>query len=369
MMRQIIFFIFLFGVVSELFAQDLIHFSLKPETPEKKEIQLVQPNSDGINDFKILLNAEWKTIDGHDRINLTFDRTNSDGEALLLCFPLVNQAISPKKVTSCNSSSKRIWKGKGAKSVKKMRYFLQSNDIDKDFKDCYRFVAINNKEEFEFNILERNEIINLSLTNLFVMREAKRPWYKFSKRDVKLEYHAEPINIQIKLNRVCERQENILILKDINKKVLGLEELLSKANNAVNSNNCHSQIRQIQNELKNSYPFDQQGWSDSECDDIRIAFSKYKELRDEIYAVKCNKISTQNTKQRCPDLKTINKRLMNLQMQIYAKKKDGKDISKEKSEYLSIKNNTDPNITSDCNKDLLTAYKSFCTYIEEALGN
>lgn len=363
MMRQILFFIFLFGVVSDLLAQELIQFTLKAETPEKKEIQLVQPNADGINDFKILLNAEWKTVDGEDRIILTFDRTNSDGEGLIACFPLFDHAISPKKAKSCNSISKRIYKGKGAKSVKKIRYFLQSTDIQKEYRDCYRFVAINNKEEFEFNILERQEMINISLNNLYVMREAKRPWYKFSKRDMKLEYQAKPVNIQLKLNRVCELEENVSILKDITKKVLDLEELLSKSNNALNAINCQSQLRQIQNELKN-YPIDQPGWSDSQCDEIQAVYSKYRGLRDSISSMRCKGSMVS----RCPDLKEINKRLMNLQMQIYAKKKDGKDVNKERKEFLNIKNNTDAKITPDCNKDLLSAYKSFCTYIEEALG-
>lgn len=368
-MRYFLFSVLLFGSISGLFGQKSIHFSLKPKTSEKKEIQLSQPNSDGLSDFKMLLNAEWTIEEETDRIRLTFDRTNSDGEGLLLCFPLMKDSASLNKMKACNSISKRIWKGKGAKSVHKIAYFIESDNIEKEYKDCYRFVAVNNKEDFEFTIKENTEVLDLSLTNLFVMREAKRPWYYFSKRDMKAEYRAEPINIRIKLNRPpvtpCQREDNTLLLKEINEKIVELEALHEKANEAKLSNNCYGQLKDIQNELKSDYPLEQTAWSDSECDEVQDLFSTYKKLHAEIASTRCKSTSSSS----CPDLKRINKRLMDLQMKIYAKKKDGKDISKEKKEFLNIKNDTDKKITSDCNKDLLGSYKSFCTYIEQALGN
>lgn len=366
MKKHILFFVFLFGIVSGLFAQDSISFSLKPGMQEKKEIQVLQLNSDGLSDFKLFLSVEWKNVAGKDRVNLTFDRTNSDGEGLLLCFPLIKEPMSPNKLKSCNSISNRIWKGKGAKSVQKIGYFIQTEDIEKEYNDCYRFVAINNKEDFEFNIVEGKEVIHLSLNDLFVMREEKRAWHTLSKRDIKLEYRAEPIHIQITLNRACQQENNIQILKDIREKIIELESLKEKADNVINAANCYTQLRRIHSELKVNYPQEQQAWNDSDCEEVQEVLTRYKELVSEIESMQCK---TSAKTSGCPDLKKINNRLMNLQMQIYAKKKDGKNINKEKKEFLNIKNDTDKKITADCNKDLLSAYKSFCTYIEEALGN
>ncbi|MFV0538276.1 MAG: hypothetical protein ACK5M3_13050 [Dysgonomonas sp.] len=366
MNKHILFFVFLFGVVSGLFAQDSIQFSLKPGMQEKKEIQVLQLNSDGLTDFKLFLNVEWKNVAGKDQVSLTFDRTNSDGEGLLLCFPLIEEPTSPNKLKSCNSISNRIWKGKGAKSIQKIGYFFQSDDVEKEYNDCYRFVAINNKEDFEFNVVEGKDLIHLSLNNLFVMREEKRAWHTFSKRDIKLEYRAEPINIQITLNRACQQESNIQIMKDINEKVVDLEALKVRAEEAINTANCHSQLKRIHSELRVNYPLEIQEWNDSDCEEAQVVLSRYKELVVEIESMEC-KASVKTS--GCPDLKKINNRLMNLQMQIYAKKKDGKNIDREKKEFLNIKNDTDKKITADCNKDLLNAYRSFCTYIEEALGN
>lgn len=365
-MKYILFSVLLFGVISGLFGQKSVHISLKPKTPEKKEIQLLQSNSDGLNNFKILLYAEWIVDEETDRIRLTFDRTNSDGEGLLLCFPLVSEPISINNMKACNSVTKRIWKGKGMKPVNKITYFVESEDIEKEYKDCYRFVAINNKEDFEFDIKDQKEALELSLTNLFITRETKRPWYYFSKKDMKAEYRAEPIDIKIELDRratMCLREGNTLLLKELNEKVAELETMRERASNARSSANCYSQLKEVQSRLRADYPLAQPAWNDSECDEVQDLYSRYKGLHSEISSMRCKSTA------HCPDLKRINKRLMDLQMKIYAKKKEGKNISKEKKEYLNIKNDTNKKITSDCNKDLLGSYKSFCTYIEQALGN
>ena len=371
MIRYILLSVFLTGIVTGLFAQAPVRFKVQPGTSDKKELQIVQPSSDGLNDFLLHLNVEWVVDAGKNNIVITFDRSNSEGEGLLLCFPLMRDAMPLGKIKACNSLSKRIWKGKGAKFVKYMGYFIQSDDIEKEYSECYRYVAVNNEEDFDLGDIGEKESLFLSLTNLYVMSEAKRPWYYLSKRDMRLEYRAEPIDVEITLERPpadpCLLEENKTILGDIEQKIVELEAIKKKADDVVKANkNCASLLKNILTEVKENYPEEQVAWSNSECGDVKTFMSEYKEIYNSILAVKCKPVAS---KGRCPDLKKINKQLMTLQMNIYAKKKDGISYEKERGEFSTIKNSTDKKITSTCDKDLLDSYRSFCTYIEDALNN
>lgn len=379
MIRHILLSLFLVAAVSGLSAQETVRFKLQPGKSEQKEIQVIQPYSDGLDDFPVQLKAEWVTDGGKNNIVLMFDRTNSEGEGLILCFPLMRNPMTLGDVKACNSLSKRIWKGKGAKSIGQMNYFLQSDDVEKDYSDCYRYVAVNNEEEFDLGSVGEKESLFISLTNLYVMREEKRPWYYLSKRDMKLEYRAEPIDIEIMLERLpadpCLIESNVALLKEVKAKVAELEAIRERVESVIKANkNCSSLLKEIFEEVEEDFPLEQPTWSASECNEVKAAFLSYKKIRIDIFSQKCRTRSTGGGSVAvgatpCPDLKKINKQLMNLQMEIYAKKKEGKSIEKEKASYQNIKNDTDKKISSSCDKDLLDSYRSFCTYIEDALNN
>lgn len=379
MIRHILLFVFLTASVFKLFAQEPVRFKLQPGTSEKKEVQIVQPYSDGLDDFPLFLTMEWVVDGGKNNIVMTFDRTNSEGEGLLLSFPLMKNAMLLSDVKACNSLSKRIWRGKGARSVRQMDYFLQSDDIEKQYSDCYRYVAANNEEEFDLGNIGEKESVFFSLINLYVMREEKRPWYYLSKRDMKLEFRAEPIDVEIILERPpadpCELESNIGLLKEAERRVAELESIKEEAEEVIRTNrNCSSLLKAIFEDVEENFPLDQPEWDSSECNKVKGAYSNYKKVRINILSQQCRSVATgggssSSATTRCPDLKKINQQLMNLQMEIYAKKKDGKSPEKERTSFLSIKNDTDKKITSSCDKDLLDSYRSFCTYIEDALNN
>ncbi len=381
MKRYFLLSVFFTGIAFGLVAQESVYFKVQPGTSDKKELRVTQLNSDGLNDFLLHLNVQWITDDGKNNVVLTFDRSNSEGEGLLLCFPLMRYATRLDNVKACNSLSRRVWKGKGARSIRYMNYFLQSDDVEKDYNDCYRFVAVNNEEEFDLGSIGDKEKLSLSLTNLYVMREEKRPWYYLSKRDMKLEYRAKPIDVEILLERPpadpCKQTDNVKLLEEIEGKIIELEAAKERAKDVVKTNNnCAALLKEIFKDVKSNYPEEQLEWSNSNCSDIQTSAEEYKKIYNEIFSIRCKKIVAAPTVTppitnigRCPDLKKINKQLMNLQMNIYAKKKDGKNYEKERQDFLTIKNNTDKKISSICDQKLLESYRSFCAYIEDALNN
>jgi len=373
MIRQILLSIFLAVNISGLFAQETIRLNLQPGASEKKEVQISQPYSYGLDDFPVFIKVDWVVDAEKNNIVLTFDRTSSEGEGLLLCFPLMSNSMLLNQVKACNSLSKRIWRGKGAKSIKRMDYFFQSDDVDKNYSDCYRYVAINNEEEFDLGNIGEKEILFISLTNLYVVREEKRPWYHLSRRDMKLKYQAKPIDLEIVLERPpvdpCLQESNMALLTEVKGRIVELEKIKEKAEDIVKRNrNCSSQLIEIFKEVEDNFPLEQPAWSSSDCNEVEVAFSNYKEIRLDVLSQKCRP-ATGRSVSRCPDLQKINLQLMNLQMEIYSKKKDGKSMEKEKMMFLEIKNDTDKKITASCDKDLIDSYRSFCSYIEEALNN
>ena len=367
MIRYTLLSVFLAASVSGLFAQETIRLKLQPGASEKKEIRIIQPYSDGIDNFSMFLKVDWVTDAEKNNIILTFDRTNSEGKNLILCFPLMKNSMSTNSVKAFNSLSKQIWRGKSAKSIRQMEYFFQSDDVEKNYNDYYRYVAVNNEEEFDLGNVGDKKNLFISLNNLYVIREEKRPWYLLSKRDMKMEYRAEPINLEIVLETdPCLFENNIALLEEAKEKIIELEAIKEKAEEVVRVNrNCSSQLRRIFEEVEYSFPLEQPAWSSSNCNEVQVAFFEYQKIRTDIFSQRCRSAPATGD---CPDLQNINKQLMSLQMEIYSKKREGKSVENEKAQFLTIKNDTDKKITSSCDKNLLDSYRSFCAYIEDALN-
>ncbi len=365
MRRSLLFFIIILGIQINIFAQQPLSLHLQHKVLQKQEITIEGDDTNASDHFRLMLEVKWDSLEN--KIYLKFDRnTISDGPNLKLCFSQLKNAELIKNVKNCNSGSKMLWRGKNAKNIKQLDYFLRSDDIKLEFEDCYEFVSNNNvSKDFSFSIKEkRASSIHIDLNNLYVLRDQKRPWYTFSKRNMKIEYRVKPIELKLILEYPpidpCNESDKILF--DIKSKIVRLEKIKAEITQLKIRQNCTS-LKSKQDQTKQNFQEKYIEWNNhSKCNEVSEAIVKYKQIREDILREQC-------IMRPCSvDFSKINAPLMNLQIDILRKTKNGESVEKERTEYFSIKEDTDKKITSDCPRNQVDNYRAICKNIERALN-
>ena len=351
--------------ISNLVAQDNIRVTLKPNESQKKEITITGINS---SSFNVLLELRWE--EKNNRIQLLFDRKSisGGGEDYLLCIPLMRETRLIKDVEDCMSKKKNLYKSKIAKDIKQLNYFAESNDLRFNYESCYKYVSINNELEFGIDIAggDKEKLI-IRFNGLYVLKKEKRPWYAFSSRDVRLEYKAEPIVLDITLKKdPCIEAGNLI--NDLKTKIRQLENLKSEAENATKAKNCfnaNSELNNIKNNRLNEFPLQNAEWNKYiECKELTDLVEKYKTIRNGISNVVCVEKVIPPPKTPICNLSNVNSRLKNLQLTINTKKKNGEDIDSERNTFQNIISTT--NASSDCKG--FDAYESYVNTIKRLLN-
>ena len=362
--------VFLCAMAFPASAQDRYEFDVKPDEFVSQDITLKGNKNDQL---KLKVKVGWKAQEN--RLSLTFDRKSvSENEAYLLFFPLLANKKPFKKVNDCKFQKNALWSKSVKAKTNPMSYFLKSNNLlIKDYQNCYLSLANNNEEEFSYEAKSFAEPFSVELTELFVARHQKRPWYKFSSRDKRLLFKAEPISLLIRPEKPavvvdkCIQEEMTIAYINAHHSILSSNSAALKEAQA--KRNCtyfdvlKETIRSVKNEVN------QKCSKHLECDAIDVALKKYNLECDIILREECTP-QTQ-TAAVCNltenELMSINSMLKNLQMKINVKKKDGLSTADELREFQSIKNNVNPKITNECRrrfKNLIEAYTNYCTVIE-----
>jgi hypothetical protein len=367
-MKRIVLFSVVIGlIIPSLIAQNNINMTLKPNEPEKKEITIAGNSGS----FNVLLELRWDEKDK--RIRLIFDRKNisGGGEDYLLCIPLMRETKLVKDVEDCMSRKKNLYKSKNAKEIKGLKYFAESRDLKFNYETCYKYVAVNNELDFGFDIADDKDIILIRFNNLYVLKKEKRPWYTFSKRDMKLEYNAEPVELEITLKKdPCVEAGNLI--NDLKNQISQLENLKLKAENASKEKNCsnsNSELNRIKNDSLNAFKHNAEWDKYKECKELTDLIEKYKTTQDTISNIKCVEIKTKTkikkTQQSSScNLENANSRLYNLQKAINVKKLNGENTDSERNTFLNIVDTT--TASPDCKG--IEAYESYVNNIKKLLN-
>ena len=374
MKRNIFLFVLTFFTTFVAIAQDIYEYDVRPEELISKEVILKGPFER--DELKIMLGVKWWEID--QRIQLVFDRKNvSSNDAFLLFFPFFNKKTDIKGIVDCKFKKKNVWTKSKSAQLKYMTYFLESDHLYiTNFSQCYRSLASNNEEEFEFMLKNVENEFKISLNGLYIARSSKRPWYTFSKRDKKLEFKVQPIDLLIRMPVVEPEKDVCEIAAKVVPYISVINELMLKKYDelidAQKKQNCalfgliKDSIRRVQNETNEKCE------KYTNCETIASALKAYNDKVESALREEC-KTKTGPTA-ACTlsesELSAINNRLKNLQMKINVKKKDGDSTAEELREFQSIKNAVNPNLTTECRKkykNLIDAYNSYCTVIEGLL--
>ena len=380
MKRIVLFFVIIPVIIPKLIAQGNVKFNLKPNESEKKKIPI---SGSSFGSFDVLLELKWE--EENNQIQILFDRM-SIPEEYILCLPLMEKAMLIDDIEDCRSKTKSLWRGKMAKEIRRLHYFMESDDLKKNYAPCCKFVAPDNELEdsIRFDIIKNKKRIVIAFNGLYVLKNEKQPRFSFSKRDMKIECKAKPVYLEIKFGKKDLCKETADIVSDIEAEIDRLKTLKSEAETAKNAKNCffsNSELYIIKNNRMKDFPEDNPEWNKySECREIVNRMEKYKAIRSEILNIQCEiKIvvapysfsppsppPVTTTSAPCR-LEEINDRLLSLQMAINAKKVDGKNYDVERTIFYEIKSKT--KITSGCPEKMVSSYNNFCKNIEKALNN
>ena len=182
---------------------------------------------------------------------------------------------------------------------------------------------------------------------------------------------AYDLNVKLELIRpvinVCDGSDELL--NDIIEKIAQLESI--KDNEIIDikkRSDCAVKLKEKQTAVEQDFLEYYPAWDKySQCEMLEDAVKRYSDIRFDILNDTCIKVPP--VVKRCEvDFRTINDRLMNLQIDILRKKRNGDSTENEKTEYLAIKNDTDKRITNNCPKEQVASYYTFCRNIERALN-
>jgi len=374
MKRNIFLLIFILIATSYVTAQDVYEYDVTPEELIEKEVILKGPYER--DELSLMLGIKWWEIEN--RIQLVFDRKKvNSNEAYLLFFPFFDKKTDIKGIIDCKFRKKMLWTKDKSAQLKSMNYFLESDHlIIDDFKHCYRSLANNNDEEFEFALKDVEQEFTITLNGMFVARTSKRPWYTFSKRDKRLEFKVQPLTLLIRFPvveqkpDVCEMTDKVvpyvnavheIMLKDY-------EELLE----AQKKQNC-TLFGLLKDKIRRTFvETNDKCEKYKDCEEIAAALKAYNEKVEPIFNEECKAavVTAASCSFTESELSAINNRLKNLQMKINIKKKDGNSTAEELKEYQSIISAVNPKLTTECRKrfkNLIDAYSSYCNVIESLL--
>ena len=371
MKRSIFLLIFTLCAASYIVAQDIYEYEIKPDELFTKEVVLKGPYER--DELKLEIKVKWHEIDN--RIQLIFDRKKvNEHEGLLLFFPFFERKTGIKEIVDCKFRKKSLYTKSQSNELKYMNYFLESDNLKiADYKACYRSLANNNEEEFEFELKDAENEFKIILNGLYVARTSKKPWYFFSKRDKKLEFKVGPTTllikfpVKVKAAEVCEMREKVVPY------VEAVQDLLKKEHeelmDAQKRQNC-TLFGLLKDKIRRTY-IDTNDKCEryKGCEEIATALKGLDKYYDSAMEATCK--ATVATTASCSlsesELSGINNRLRNLQMKVNVKKKDGLSTAEELKEFQSIMAAVNPKLTPECRKrykNLIDAYTNYCTVID-----
>jgi len=359
---------FTIGAISFSNAQNAYVYELQPDAYVTNEVVLKSLNA--IDELKLTVGVKW--MQKENQIQLTFDRKTAEGnDAYFLIFPLVYKKAFINDITDCKSLKKKLWNKSNALDY--LHYFLESDNLDiTDYKNCYKSLANNNEEDFNFEI-KNPEDFTINLTGIYVAKTVKKPWYTFSSRDKKIEYKADSIALTIRLPQKkqivrCDNSEQIVAYINVQKQILKADH--NDLIEAQKNQNC-TLFGLIKDVIRRKFVETNDNCEKyvAECDEIAQAIKGYNDECESIMSEQCN--SPVSVSSACnlseQEITSINNRLKNLQMKINVKKKEGNKPDEEYKEYQSIKTTVNEKLTPDCRrkyKSLIDAYNNYCTRIE-----
>ena len=368
MKRIFLFLMFTIGAVSFSNAQNTYVYDLQPDVYVTNEVALKSLNA--MDELKLTVGVKW--MQKENQIRLTFDRKTSAGnEAYFLLFPLVYKKASINDITDCKSQKKNLWSK--SDELNYLHYFLESDNLDiTDYKNCYKSLANNNEEDFNFEI-KNPEDFTINLTGIYVAKTVKKPWYFFSNRDKKVEYKADPITLTMRMPQTkqiirCDNSDQVVAYINAQKQILKIDH--ADLTDAQKDQNC-TLFGLLKDIIRRKFveTNDKCEKYAAKCEEIAQAIKGYNDECESIMNEQCN--FPPSVSSACnfseQEITSINNRLKNLQMKINVKKKEGDSPDEEYKEYQSIKTTVNQNLTSDCRrkyKSLIDAYNNYCTRIE-----
>ena len=368
-MKRVLFIIAFASIHICVFAQlDIIQYQLEHNKSQSQKITIKSMN-DNFTTVDLVLECRWDSITN--QIQFVFNRSLDYQESkTILCFSMYSGQNTSliKNMKKQNSISKVLWLGRQTKYLKLLRYFMSSDDGKGDAGNHYVTIPNGILETFNFYMYNvKAPEVSIDFKTYF-LRQEKKP---FSRRNMRIIGEAYHVYLKIELIRPvidpCNGSDELL--NGIMEKIAQLDsiqeteiaQIKSRANCAVNLKEKQIAVEQ---DFLESYP----EWDNYfQCEIIEEAINRYSEIRSAILNDTCRVV-------RPPvgacnlDFKTFNERLMNLQIDILRKKRNGENTEKEKTDYLSIKNDTDRRITGNCPRDQVDNYRSFCSNIEKALN-
>ena len=373
MKRSLLFFIAVVSVNYYVLSQgaqgDVVRYELKHNQEESQKITLTSMN-DNFTTVDLALECRWDSITN--QIQFVFNRSLEFQESsTILCFSMYsgNNTTLIKNMKKQNSTAKALWLGRERSYIKLLRYFMRSDDGKCDIASHYVALANGIIESFNFSMNNgKASEVSIEFKVYFLKQEKKR----CSRRNMRIIGEAYDLNVKIELIRpvinVCEGSDEIL--NEIIEKIAQLESIREKDITQIKAKpNCTVNLKEKQTEVIQDFLEYYPAWDNySQCEMIEDAINRYSDIRSAILNDTCIVVTRRPVTACSVDFKTINDSLMDLQIDILRKKRNGDNTENEKTEYLSIKNDTDKKLTANCPKDQVDSYNTFCRNIEKALN-
>ena len=364
------------GFYTFVAAQDTCVYFLTPDALVQKEVVLKSANR--MFDLNLMIGVKWLQIDN--KIQLIFDRKTVQGnDFLLLLFPMTAKPQPVKTAIDCKSRKALLWSKLKSADAQYLKYFIKSDSLKiDDFKDCYKSLANNNEEEFTFERMGTEDFI-ISLPGFFVVKTEKRPWYTLSKRNKKVQFVTQPVDLHIHFPRIpvapdkCEMGDKVVAYIEAYKKKL--DEDITDLLDAQKNKNC-TYFNLLKDIMRRTFVElnDKCERYAAECEEVASTIKVYNDAFDRIFTEQCSAPAVQASTTACSlsesELSSINNRLKNLQMKINVKKRNNVSPAEESKEYRTIKTTILPRLTPECRKrykQAIDALESYCVNIESLL--
>ena len=370
MKKVVLLLMIIIGFASYASSQDSCVYFLSPDELVKKEIILKSTND--LHEFTLEIGVKWLQVEN--KIQLIFDRKSVKGnESLLLLFSMSKKNELFNNLIDCKSRKKPLWSKLKSEDTKYIQYFIKSDSIIiDDYRDCFKFLADNNEEEFIYELKGSEDFI-ITLPGFFAVKTEKRPWYTLSKKDKKVQFKTRPYDLAIQFERkpvvdTCEIAEKVVAYIEAHKKILADDsaDLLDaqKNKNCILFNLLKDKIRRNFVEINDRC----ERYAKS-CEEISIAIKGYNDAFEIIFKEEC--VAAVPKASGCTlsesELSSINNRLKNIQMKVNVKKRNNESPDDELKEYIAIKTAINARLTPECRrqyKSTIDAFDSYCTNIE-----
>ena len=349
---------------------EVVRFQLEHNKAQSKKITISSKN-DSFTSVELTLECKWDSITDH--IQFFFNRSLDFSESgAILCFSMYNgrNMTSIKRMRKSNSTVKALWLAPQTRHLSQLQYFLRSDDGKSD--EASHYITLPNGIMETFNFYMNNgkaSAVSLDFRTYFLKQEKKR----CGRRNMKIIGEAYDVNVKIELLRPvkdpCKGSD--VLLNELIDKIAQLEGIQEKDIAQIKKGpNCAAKLKEKQTAVGQSFLERYPEWDNFfKCEMIEEAIIRYSEVRTAILSDTCAVVARRVVATSCSvDFKTVNNNLMNLQIDILRKKRNGERIEAERTNYLAIKNDVDKRITPNCPKDQVESYRTFCRNIEKALN-